>query len=115
MLIWQGLGAFAFVIPFVTVLVFQVLTQVVGGEAAMRQNVQVINGVALITSAVIVSVMGRRLAARPVRELVDKVTGQEVILRERHTMFFVPMKYWAWFWAVVGVGFVGSAIIVGLF
>ncbi len=113
MLIWQGLGAFAFVIPFMTILVFQLVTQIAGGELAMREHVQVINGLALIISAVIVFVLAQLLAARPVRELVDKATGQDVVLRQRHTMFFVPMRYWAILWAVIGIGSIGAAFATG--
>jgi hypothetical protein len=35
--------------------------------------------------------------------VIDKATGQEITLNQRHTMFYVPMRYWAFFWAGVCV------------
>lgn len=55
--------------------------------------------------------MSKKLAARPVRTLVDKDTGEEVTLRERHTMFYVPLRYWAMLY--VGVGMVAVAAGLG--
>ncbi|MEH3143802.1 MAG: hypothetical protein PGN34_00215 [Methylobacterium frigidaeris] len=40
-------------------------------------------------------VVGRRLNGRPDRELVDPRTGQVVILRQRHTLFWIPMQYYS--------------------
>lgn len=38
-------------------------------------------------------VAGTRLNARPDREPVDPRTGQAVILRARHTLFWIPIQY----------------------
>ena len=37
--------------------------------------------------------LGTRLNNRPGRELLDPRTGQTVILRSRHTLFWIPMQY----------------------
>jgi hypothetical protein len=47
----------------------------------------------------------------PSRVLIDKETGQEVTLRNRSELFFVPMKYWG----LLGIGAGVVAIIAGLF
>jgi hypothetical protein len=28
------------------------------------------------------------------RAVIDKQTGQEIVLRQRHTLFWIPIKYW---------------------
>lgn len=110
MIIWQGLGAYALVVPFLQCLGLQLIARnLIGVDAATRYG-QVINGVALLATAAIVYVIAQRLSARPAREVIDKATGQEITLRERHTLFYVPMRYWAMFFAVVGA----ILIVVGL-
>lgn len=47
--------------------------------------------------------MGRYLHSRPGRVLVDKVTGEEVIQRPTHSLFFIKLEYWAPILFVVGL------------
>ncbi|WP_419899351.1 hypothetical protein [Roseomonas sp. USHLN139] len=39
--------------------------------------------------------VGRRLNGGPGRELIDARTGQRVLLRPRHALFWIPMQYWS--------------------
>jgi hypothetical protein len=39
--------------------------------------------------------VGVRLNSTPGRVVIDKETGQELTLRQHHSLFFVPMQYWA--------------------
>ncbi len=39
--------------------------------------------------------LGTRLNNRPGRELLDPRTGQTMILRSRHTLFWIPMQYYS--------------------
>ncbi len=39
--------------------------------------------------------MGRRLNGGPGRVLTDQATGQTVVLRRRHSLFFIPMQWWS--------------------
>lgn len=115
-LVWQGLGAFALAIPFLMVVVaFLAVTAIFGAETASRFGAAV-SGAALLASSAILWTMAKRLAARPVRTLVDKETGEEVVLREQHTMFWIPIRYWAIFYAGLGaiVLVAGLAQAIGL-
>src|SRR5437773_1687891 len=38
--------------------------------------------------------LGRALNNRPGRTLIDKESGQEVVVRRSHTFFWVKMEYW---------------------
>jgi hypothetical protein len=48
-------------------------------------------------------VLSQQLAKRPVRTVIDKATGQELTLGERHDLFFVPLRYWPGILLVAGV------------
>ena len=38
--------------------------------------------------------LGRRLNGRPGRTMIDRQTGEEVELKNKHDLFFIPMEYW---------------------
>jgi hypothetical protein len=103
MLIWQGLGAFAFVIPIAAWVALAVIMEVIGGSGASKANAAVLVGLGLVASAPVIYWLAARIDRRPARTLIDKESGQEVVLRERHTMFFIPLRSWAWVYAVGGV------------
>lgn len=46
--------------------------------------------------------IGRRMNSGG-RVLVDKATGQEVILKPRHSLFFIPVQFWSPILAVIAV------------
>jgi ribose/xylose/arabinose/galactoside ABC-type transport system permease subunit len=35
------------------------------------------------------------------RTLIDKDTGQEIVFKNIHTAFWIPMQYWAIIWPVI--------------
>ena len=39
--------------------------------------------------------LGKRLNSAPGRELVDPKTGERLVLRRRHSLFWIPMQWWA--------------------
>ncbi|MFL5778974.1 MAG: hypothetical protein ACJ761_08535 [Chloroflexota bacterium] len=114
LLIWQGAGAFAFVIPFFVVLVAFVAADIVVGVSTAERWATLVIGIALVASAELLRRLTARLDRRPVRTLVDKETGEEVVLREHHTMFFVPLRYWVSLEAIVGVALIVLGLIQGI-
>ncbi|WP_342152878.1 hypothetical protein [Methylorubrum sp. SB2] len=46
--------------------------------------------------------LGARLNNRPGRELLDPRTGQIVVLRGRHTLFWNPMQYYSVLMVLLG-------------
>jgi len=109
-IMWQGLGAYALVIPLFSIVGdFLAVYAILGADIAKRFGTSV-SGIALLASAAILWWMSKKLAARRVRTLVDKETGEEITLTERHTMFYVPLRYWAMLYAVIGIG----ALVAGL-
>jgi len=37
------------------------------------------------------------------RTVIDKETGQELVLKAKHDFFFIPMKYWPYLLLLLGV------------
>jgi hypothetical protein len=104
MLVWQGFGIAAALIPIGLIVVVTVLWGAIAGSSTPgERDSTLIIALAVLASAPLVYLLGKRLDARPGRTMVDKATGQEVVLRDAHTLFFVGMKYWAWLFAIGGI------------
>lgn len=106
---WQGLGSFAFVVLFITGGIAAVILHFTLGPGEDSQ--QRILALALLLAAPLVFLFAKRIDARPSRTLVDKETGQDVVLRERHTFFFIPLRYWTVIYLVGGLIAVAYAVV----
>lgn len=102
-IIWQGRG---YLVPLI-VLLLLALT-----EAAMRALFQdpgyseghgwaVLVGLSL--SAAVIWQLAIRLDARPGRVVTDEATGQQMELKPRHALFFIPLRRWPSILVAIGV------------
>ena len=48
--------------------------------------------------------IGRRLNGKPGRLLVDPATGEQVVLRRTHRLFWIKMEYWSVPVAIAALG-----------
>ncbi len=99
MIIWSGWGMLSALIAAAG-LVGSVLLD----PALARVGVPTPTGVVLVwvVAAAFNWWLGTRLNNRPGRELVDSRTGQVVILRGRHTLFWIPMQYYSVLMVLLG-------------
>ncbi|MBB5056357.1 hypothetical protein HDF16_001026 [Granulicella aggregans] len=101
MIIWQGFGFLAALIPVLIAVLFEKIFDGKFGEGYTDTH-HWIWGMSLIISAGIVWLLGNKLTG-PGRVLVDPQTGQAVTLRKKHTLFWIPMQYCALILAFAGV------------
>ena len=92
MIVWQGFGFLVALIPVVILLLFSVL--------GIDKNFKFSEEVTLLATAIIVWLVGRKLNSQPAKILIDPQTNQEVILKNKHTMFWIPMEYYAILFAI---------------
>jgi hypothetical protein len=103
MIIWRGFGFAAAIIPVVIVVLTQLITDGATGDPAYYKTHGWIRAVALLVAAVLVYFVGRKLNGTPGRTVIDKQTGREIILKQAHSMFFIPVEFWAYIIAVFAV------------
>ena len=104
MIVWQGFGILAVLIPVALIVVVTVLWGAITGTSTpTERDSTLILAIAALVSAPQVYLLDKRLAARPARTMIDKATGQDVEMRGAHTLFFIPMKYWVWLLVIAGV------------
>lgn len=94
MIVWQGLGFLAVLIP----VIFLVAADLIFGKGFLDAQTYGNETVALV-SAIIVWFVGTKLNNVPGKVLIDPETNQEVILKNKHTIFWVPMQ---WFSLILG-------------
>jgi hypothetical protein len=104
MIVWQGWGFLAALIPMGGYLLLAKIVQVLLGAAYLETHSWP-GALGTLIGAAVVWVLGWKLNG-PGRTLVDPVTGKNVVLRKRNTLFFVPMQY---------VGIVLGVVALGMF
>ena len=110
MVVWQGYGFLVALIPLVLGLGAAFAADAIWGPGTIQRHGRLIYGAVALISGGLLFLLERRLSRRPKRVQVDKDTGSEVVLEDSHTLWFIPLRFWA---ALLAVG--GSlAILLGL-
>jgi len=94
MIIWRGWGILIAVIIFTCSLAANFISNAVAGPTYYDQHKWPF-ALSLVVSAVICWFWGLAYKNTPSRVVIDKQTGQEIILQPpRPALFFIPLQYW---------------------
>lgn len=102
MIVWSGLGFLGLLIPFVTAFLAVFVANAAGGQGYGAMHMWPM-AVGVLIGAALVYLLSVRLD-KPGRLLIDPATGQRVVMKPRHTLFWIPLRWIALIAAVVGVG-----------
>ena len=103
MLIWTGWGWLVPVIVFVVSLLTQVTSQEVTGQDQIYQEQPWLFAMSTLVSGGIVWFLAKYFDKKKGRVVIDKETGQEIMLRSSDALFFVPLRFWAFILPVIGI------------
>ena len=104
MLIWQGFGFLAVVFPILGyVLTVKVLQAILGAPYTDSHAWPGALGT-LLGAAAVWFLARSPILNKPGRSLVDPKTGETVVLKKKHTFFFIPMDYFAGIMLLVALG-----------
>lgn len=94
MIIWQGFGFLVVVLILTTVLGVKYLVDAALGTDFYTQTAwpKILAG---LLAAVQIWFLGGKLNNKPDKTLIDPETQQAVRLVSKHTLFWIPMQYWA--------------------
>lgn len=95
MIVWSGRG---FLSVLVLALVLVGLTSVLPKE---QNNLSY--AISLFVAGIFSWIMGKRWNESSQKNLIDKETGEEVILKPNHSLFWIKMQYWGIIFGVLGV------------
>lgn len=91
MIIWQGFGFLAALIPFVLLVLLSLFDK--------SNTFTYGNEMVLAISAIAVWLVGKKLNSAKGKVLIDPETNKEVLLKNKHTLFWIPME---WYGLVLG-------------
>jgi hypothetical protein len=93
---WSGFGFITIVFGFGGGVIGALVSDLIqGGTGHNNLTDTLLIGAGMLAGAVANWVFGRRMNGRAGRVLIDPATGQRVILRRRHTLFWIPMQWWS--------------------
>ncbi|WP_109301088.1 hypothetical protein [Aquimarina sp. AU474] len=95
MIVWSGRG-------FLSVLVLALVLFALTSFLPEEQN-NMAFAISLFTSAIFSWFMGKKWNEPNGKTLVDKETGQEVILKPNHSLFWIKMQYWGFIFGALGI------------
>ncbi len=93
MLVWRGYGILALVIGAAGAIGAGLVAQALPKAGDAQDNLLLAAG--FLLAAVVNWFVGVRLNRAPGRLLVDPATGERVVLRARHSLFFLEMQWWS--------------------
>lgn len=102
MIVWTGWGILTPFIAFIPFIAVQALVDGIFGKPFYKNHISM-QIIAILASSALVWFSGKKLNSDPGRVMIDKASGQEVVLKSSHTLFFVKMEYWAILIAALGL------------
>lgn len=106
--VWRGRGYLVFLAAIAAL----ALTAAIAHALGYRDATMPTYAVEIVTTAIIflpIWIYGKKWNSAQ-RVLIDKKTGNEIVLRGRHSAFGIPMQYWAIIWPVVVIIILGFTI-----
>jgi hypothetical protein len=98
MIFFTRTGFWALLLPLLSFLAGMVLIPLIGLDAM---------GIGVLAGAVALWFLGRRLNGPACERIwLDPKIGKEVVVRDRHTMCWIAMEWWAIPWAIVGIAMI---------
>ena len=96
------MGFLVFVFVLGCSFVANLLTNLFKGEEYWNEH-QWPFGMSLLVAAFFSWIVGVLLAKRRVRTLIDKDTGEEVVVTPNHSLFFIKMQWWGPILLIAGI------------
>ncbi len=102
-LIWEGWGFLVAVFAFGISLIANLIADYTTGSRTYWATHKWPLATSLFISATVCWFVGNYLRNLKARVLLDPKTGREVILRQSHTFFFIPVMWWGPILAAFGL------------
>jgi hypothetical protein len=103
MLIWTGWGFAVPVVAFASLILAELAANAYFDDEFYYAENGWPKAVGMFLAAALLWFLGQFLHRDPGRTVIDKETGQELVIRRTHTFFWIRVEYWALILVVVGV------------
>ena len=100
-IVWSGAGILVPMLAFITLFITQLMTDSVFGEGFYTAH-GIPKLLGFWIAAALTWLLATALAKQKGTPYYDKRTGQLVMIKKRHSLFWIPVEYWAYL--LVGFG-----------
>jgi hypothetical protein len=112
MIIWDGKGWLVAAIVFALLVGSEFGSEAIFADTSYYQTHMWPRAAALILAAVIVWFVATWLQRAGSRTVIDKATGQEMVLGGNDALFFIPVRFWTPILALAGVAALAWPLVV---
>jgi hypothetical protein len=105
MIIWNGAGFIVAVITFTSMVLTEQFVENLYQDDKYYQHHGWPKLVAFVAAALVVYPIGRYLNATEGRVLVDPATGERVVIKSDHSLFFINVQTWPFVLVLLGFVF----------
>ena len=110
LILWRGFGFMVVLIPFLVSIIGNLISNWAVG-AGYWDSHKWPTGVAMLIATPILWLVGKRLNGRPGRLMVDKASGQEVLLKKMHDLFWIKIEWWAIVTLIGGIALIVADVV----
>ncbi len=108
MIIWKGYGFLVLVISIAIGAIVSLIFANIGSTEDIGA------GVGALISGGVIWIVGNKLNASSKNKIfIDKQTGQEILVKPDHSMFFIKMQYWAFIIGGIGIIMLIDIVVYG--
>jgi hypothetical protein len=105
MVIWKGFGFLVAVICFAALGLTELVSENITNDEQFYQQHGWVVLIGMLVAAALTYGLHRLLLLQKQRVLIDKETGEEVVLSADHSLFFIPVQLWPVVFVVLGLLF----------
>lgn len=103
MIIWDGKGWLVAAIAFALLVGSEYASEAVFADQSYYQTHMWPRAAALVLAAVIVWFVAAWLRRSGSRTVIDKATGEEMVIGGNDALFFIPVRFWTPILALAGI------------
>ncbi|WP_411680960.1 hypothetical protein [Clostridium thailandense] len=103
MIIWNGLGILAPIIAFASLVLTEYSVEILFNNQNYYQEHGWPKFLAFLIAGILCFFIGRALNKNNSKIYIDKETGKEILIKKRHSFFFINMEYWAIIFLIIGM------------
>jgi hypothetical protein len=103
MIIWNGFGFFVFILAFGSAIGTELISEYLAGDDTFYQQHPAMISVAMVFSAILTYLLNLLISRQKAQVLIDKETGEEMILQHSQSLFFIPVKWWPVIFLLIAV------------
>lgn len=95
MIIWQGWGILVFVVYLLVSLFVEFSAGFIFDNPNYYEENPYTKIIAGLITALIIHFVSNYLNSKPGQVVIDKETGEELELKNAHSLLFIPIEYWS--------------------